>query len=145
MAAAARRGVGEDLAAAPGHELRKGPGLSVDPGGGVHVFMMVLDSTIMNVAGSTGPVQVKHHHPPGARAGIKHRHRARLARRLRGKRPRMPGRVGAAAITGNPDMRSARDRSRDGTPGGLRGGAREAIRAVRVHQIDTRRVARGRC
>ena len=134
MAAAAGRDVGEDLAAGPGYEPGEGLGLSADFGSEVRsTFMAVLDSSIVNITASAAGIEVERQHAPGARTGIKHRHRARLARRVCRKRPRVPGRVGAAAITGDPDMGGTRDRRRDGAPGGLRGGAREAVRAVRVH------------
>ena len=94
---------------------------------------------------AAGQVQVERQHPPGARARVVHRDCRRLARGVCGQRPRMPGRVGAAAVTGDPDVRSARDRGRDGMPGVPRGGAREAVRAGRVLSIGTRRVARGQC
>lgn len=131
MAAAAGRDVGEDLAAAPGHEPGEGLRLSADLAGQARAtFMAVLDGSIMNIAANAGRVKVERQHPPGAGARVVHRHRARLARGLCRERPRVPGRVGAAAVTGNPDVRSTRHRRRDSTPGGLRGDAREAIRAV---------------
>ena len=44
-------------------------------------------------------VKVERQHPPAARSRIVDRHRARLGRRLRGQRPRVPGGIGAAAVT----------------------------------------------
>jgi hypothetical protein len=55
----------------------------------------------------------------------------------------VPGRIGAAAVTRDPDVRSPRDDHRDRMPSSLRGGAREAVRTARGRYRDTRRVARG--
>ena len=142
------RDVGEDLAAAPGHEPGEGLGLSADLGREDSVtFMMVLDSSIMNVTACAGRVKVKRQHPPGARARVIHRHRARLARRLGGQRPGMPGRVGAAAVTRDPDVRSTGNGGRYRTPG-RRGvtrcpGERERARTRRRCFRILRRVVRG--
>jgi hypothetical protein len=134
MAAAVGRDVGEDLAAAAGYELGEALDLSADLSRAAGVVLtMALDSSVVNIAASADGMEVKREHAAGTRAGIKHRHCARLARRRCSQRSRMPGRVGAAAVTGDPDVRSPRRRSRDDAPSGLCDGAREAVRAVRVH------------
>jgi hypothetical protein len=121
VAAAGRRDVGEDLAAAPGHEPGEGLGLSTDLSREDSVtFMAVLDGSIINVTASAGRVQVKRQHPAGTGAGVEYRHRARLPGRLGGQRPGMTGRVGAAAVARDPDVRSTGDRGRDRPPRGRR-------------------------
>ena len=146
MAAAARRDVGEDLAAAAGHEPGEGLGLSADPGRGASVtFTIVIDSSIVNVTAGAGGVKVERQHPPGARSGIVDGTVARLVRRISRQRAGVPGRVGAAAVARDPDVRSTRDRGRDRMPSSLCGGAREAVRTGRGRYRDTRRVARGQC
>jgi hypothetical protein len=107
--------------------------------------MVVVDSTIVNVAANTTQVKVERQHPPGTRGGIENRRRARLVRRIVGQSACVPGRVGASAVLRDPDVRSARDRGRNRMPSGLRGGAREAVRTARARCRDTRRVARGQC
>jgi len=139
--AAARRDVGEDLAAAAGHEPGEGLGLSADLGrGATAMFMAVLDSSIVNVTAGAGRVKVKSQQAAGATRRAVDRHRARLLRRLGGQRPGPPRRVSAAAVLRRPDVGRTRDHGRDRMPGSLRGGAREAVRN-RVCYI--RRVARG--
>jgi hypothetical protein len=103
MAAAGRRGIGDVTGAESLEQLAERGGLVADV--------------------TAGRVQVEHQHPPGARAGVVHRHRARLARRLRGQPPDRPRWIGAAAVLGDPDMRRGGERSRDSTPGRLRIGA----------------------
>ena len=103
MAAAARRNVGENLAAAADDELGEGLGLSADPG--LAMFMAVLDSSIMNIAASAGEVKIKRQHPAGARTGVIDRDGARLARQVGGQWPGMPGGEGAAAVARHPDVR----------------------------------------
>ena len=116
-----------------GHELGEGPGLTagLSRTAGV-VLKMVLDSNVVNVTARAAGIEAKGQHVPGARARVVHRHRTRLVRRLSGERAGVAGRVGTAAVTGDPDVRSTRDRGRDGTPASLRGGPREAVRAGRV-------------
>ena len=87
VTAAGRRDVGEDLAAAAGHEPGESLGLGADLGR--VTFMMLPSSTIMNVTAGAGGIKVEGQHPAGTRAGIKDRDRARLARRIGGKRPRV--------------------------------------------------------
>ncbi len=58
MAAARWRYVGEDLAAAAGHETGEGFGLSADLGRGA-TFMMVPDSSVMDVAGKAARIEVE--------------------------------------------------------------------------------------
>ena len=70
------------------------------------MFMIVLDSTIVNVTAAAGRVKVECQHPPGSGARVVHRHRARLARSVGGQRAGMAGRVSPAAVTRDPDMRS---------------------------------------
>ena len=107
MAAAARRDVGDVPGAQPLEQLAELGGLAVDVAVGA-------------------ASEVERQHPPAGRARVVHRHRARLARRIGGQRPGVAGRVGAAAVMRDPDMRRTGDRGRDRTPGGLCGGAREA-------------------
>jgi hypothetical protein len=57
VASAGRRDVGEDLAAAAGHEPGEGLGLSADLGRAM--FMMLLDSSIMNITASAGRIEVE--------------------------------------------------------------------------------------
>ena len=113
VAAAARRHVGDVPGAEPLEQLAElgAPGGSTSPR-----------------AGSRSSASM----PPGGRAGIVDRHRARLARRIGGQRPGPPRRVGAAAVRRDPDVRRTGDRGRDRTPSGLRGGAREAVRTCRI-------------
>jgi hypothetical protein len=60
VAATARRDVGEDLAAAAGYEPGEGIGLSADLGSGDSAtFMMVTDSSIMNVPACAARVKVE--------------------------------------------------------------------------------------
>jgi hypothetical protein len=125
VAAAARRDVGS----VPGTEAAE---QLAEPGG-----------LVPDIA--TARVKVKRQHPPGSRAGIIDRDRARLPRRLGGQRPGMTGRVSTAAIARDPDMRSTGDRRCDRMPSGLCGGAREAVRTARVRCSYTRRVALGQC
>jgi hypothetical protein len=74
---------GEDLAAAPGQEPGEGLGLDADHGREDSVtFTILIDSTIVNVTAHAGQVEVERQHPPGSRAGIEYRHRARLGRRI---------------------------------------------------------------
>ena len=81
MAAAGWRYVGEDLAAAAGHEPGEGLGLSTDSVREVRVkLMVVLDGSTVNVTASAGRVQVKRQHPAGTGAWVEYRHRARLPR-----------------------------------------------------------------
>ncbi len=108
-------------------------------------FMLLLDSSIVNVTAGAGGIKVNDQNPPGARCRIEDRHRRGLVRRVGGKRPGVPGGITAAAVLRDPDVRSARDRGRDRMPGGLRGGAREAVRTARARCRDTRRVARWQC
>ena len=146
VAAAGGRNVGEDLAAAPGHEPGEGLGLGTDSVREVGVkLMVVLDSTIVNVAACAARVEVEGQHPPRGRGRLVDRHRARLVRRLGGQRPGVPRRVGAAAVARDPGVLSTGDRGRDRMPSGLCGSAREAVRTARSRYRDTRRVARGQC
>ena len=125
MTAAARRHVGDEPAAQPLEQLGE------------------LGALVVDIA--AGRVQVERQHPPGGRARVEHRHRARLVRRTGRQRPDTPCRIGAAAIRRDPDVRRTGERGRDRMPSGLRGGAREAVRIARVRCRDTRRVARGQC
>jgi hypothetical protein len=109
------------------------------------MFMAVLDASIVNVTASAGGIEVERQHPAGARGGIVDRHRGRLVRRISGQSAGVPGRIGAAAVTRDPDVRSTRDDHRDRMPSSLRGGAREVVRTGRSRYRDTRRVARGQC
>ena len=133
MAAAARRDVGNTPAAEPGNELRDRVGLGADLRGGI------------GRAAAAGRIQVKGQHPPGSCGRVVDRHRARLAGRVGGQRPGVPGGVSAAAVAGDPDVRRAGQRGRDRMPGGLCGGAREAVRIARARCRGARRVARGQC
>jgi hypothetical protein len=134
VAAAARRGIGNTPAAEPAHQPYDRVGLGADLPGG------------LGRAAAAGRVEVKGQHPPGARAGVVDRHRARLPRRVGGQRPRVPGRIRAAAVARDPHVRRPGQRRRDGTPGGLRAGAREAVGAVsgirQLTDCGARRVAR---
>ena len=107
MTAAARRDVGEHPAAAAGRE--SGEALGLSPGLGRAIFIAVPDGSIVNIPACAGGIKVKRQHPAGARGGIEDWHRARLAGRLSGQRPGMTGRVGAAAVVRDPDVRSTRD------------------------------------
>lgn len=99
MAAAARRGVGEDLAAAPGHEPGQLPGLTGHLGRRISTTLtIVLSMTIVNVAAGTDRVQVERQHPPGTRARVVDRHGARLARRAGRQGPGVPRGIGTAAV-----------------------------------------------
>ena len=95
----------------------------------------------MNVAAAAGRVEVKRQHPPGAGARVIYRHRARLARRVGRERPGMAGRVGPAAVTRNPDMRSTGNAGRYRTPS-RRGVTRRPGERERAR---TRRNASGSC
>ena len=79
MAAAARRDVGNTPAAEARHEQRDRVRLGADLRGGI------------GCAAAAGRIQVKGQHPPGGRGRVVDRHRARLARRLGGQRPGVPG------------------------------------------------------
>jgi hypothetical protein len=114
VAAAGRRDVGEDLAAAAGHEPGEGLGLSADLGR--VMFIMLLDSSIMNITASAGGIKVESQYAAGARGRIEDRHRARLVRRLSGQRPGAPDRVSAAAVMRDPDVRRTGERGRDCPP-----------------------------
>ncbi|MGH3235938.1 MAG: hypothetical protein ACRDOH_22320, partial [Streptosporangiaceae bacterium] len=117
MTAAGRRDVGEHQAAAAAHQAGDGPSLSADLGREVGVtFMIVLSSTVMNVAASAGRIQVERQHAPGSRGRIEYRHCAGLARRLIRQRPGMTRGVSAAAIARDPDMRRPGQRRRDRAP-----------------------------
>ena len=121
VAAAAGRHVGEHLAAAPGHVADKRLTLSADLGRGVTITLMVVpDSSVINIVVDAGRVEIERQHPPGARTRVVNRHCGGLARRVSRQRPRVPRGISAAAVTGNPDVRSSRDHSRDGMPGRLR-------------------------
>ena len=85
-------------------------------------------------------IKVDRQHSPGGRPGVVDRRRARLVRRIGGQRASAPGRVSAAAVARDPDVRRARDRGRDRMPGGLCDCAREAVRTGLYY---SRRVARG--
>jgi hypothetical protein len=137
---AARRDIGEDLAAEPGDEPGDRCGLRGHLGDGT--LTIVMDSTVVNVTADTAGVKVKRKQPTRTRAGIEHRNRARLIRRRCRKRPGMPGRIGPPAVLRDPDVRRARDRGRDRTPRSPRVGTREA---VRCRVFYTRRVGRGQC
>jgi hypothetical protein len=141
VAAAARRGIGEDLTAAPGHEAGQLPGLSGHLGYRLSTTLtIVLSMTIVNVAAGAGHVQVERQHPPGTPAGVVHRHGARLARRVGRQGPGIPRGISTATVFRDPDVGRARDQGRDRTPRGLCVGTREAVRC-RVE--TTRRVGRG--
>jgi hypothetical protein len=77
------------------------------------MFMTVLDSNTVNITADVGRVQVKRQHPACARARVIDRHRARLARRIGGQQPGMPGWIGPAAVVRDPDVRRTGDRGRD--------------------------------
>ncbi len=122
MAAAGWRNVGKDLAAAAGHEPDQGPGLSADPGEISVTFTTFMDRNIVNVqvrqdgievismvSGRPTGIEVKSQQPAGTGDWVVDRHRARLQRRISRQRASMPGRVSAAAVTGDPNMRSGRD------------------------------------
>jgi hypothetical protein len=109
------------------------------------MFMVVLDSSIMNVPACAGRVKVKRQHPAGPRGRVVDRHRRRLVWRVGGQRAGVPGRISAAAIAGDPDVRSTGERGRDRMPSGLRGGAREAVRWARNCFRVLRRVWLGQC
>ena len=116
-----RRGPGRRTGPRARREPRPEPG----PRPRERAFMVVLDSTIVNIAaraaGSRSSASIR----PVPEPGSIDRHRARLARRLSGQRPGMPGRVGAAAVARDPDVRSTGDRGRDRMPSGLRERSRE--------------------
>jgi hypothetical protein len=133
VAAAARGYVGNTPAAEAGHDLCDRVGLVADLRGKI------------GRAAAADWIQVKRQYPPGSRAGVINGHRARLARRVGRQRASVPGGVSAAAVAGNPNVWSACYRKCDRMPGGLCGGAREAVRIARVRCRDTRRVARGPC
>ena len=69
-----------------------------------------------NTVADTSGIKVKRQHPPGSRAGIVDRRRGRLVRRVGGQLAGVPGRVCAAAILGDPDVRSPGDGARDRMP-----------------------------
>jgi hypothetical protein len=76
VTAAARRDVGEDLAAEAGHEMREGLRLSTDRGRlGRAQFMVVLDGSILNIAACAGGIKVERQHPAGTRGGVINGHR----------------------------------------------------------------------
>ena len=143
MAAAGGGNVGEDLAAEPDDELGDRRGLRGHLDG--TTFMAVADSTTINCTADPAGVKVERQHPAGSRAGVVDGYRARLAWRVGGQGPGVPRGVSAAAVAGDPDMRSARYRERDRMPGGLCGGAREAVKTARARCRETRRVARRQC
>jgi hypothetical protein len=147
MAAAGRGSVGEDLAAAPGHEPGQLPRLGSHRGGRIRaMFTMLPDSRTISCAASTGhvKVKVKDQHPPGARGRVEDRDRARLPRRFRGKRPRVTSRVGAAAVTRDPDVRRTGQRGHDRPPRRRRGGgAGDRLRSSWAAIFNFRRVSRG--
>ena len=105
MAAAARRDVGEDLAAAAGH--KRGDGLRLSGHLRGAMFMILPDSTIMNVPADRAGVKVERQHPACSRAGIVDRDRARLARRVIREWPGVPRRVSASAVARDSDVRRA--------------------------------------
>ena len=148
MAAAARRDVGEDVAAAAGHERGEGLGLNADlVRRDSTMFMVVLDSTIVNITAAAARVKVKSQHPPGSSARVIHRHGARLPRSVGGERAGMAGRVSPAAVTRNPDMRSTCNTGRYRTPSRRSGarcpGVRRRARTWRNYFRILRRVVRG--
>ena len=145
MAAAGRGDVGEDLATAPGHQPGQLPRLGGHRGGRIRaMFTMLPDSRTISCAASTGHVKVKDQHPPGARGWMEDRDRARLARRFRGKRPRVTGRVGAAAVTRDPDVRRTGQRGHDRPPRRHRGrSAGDRLGSVWAAIFNSRRVSRG--
>jgi hypothetical protein len=94
--------------------------------------MIVLDSTIMNIAAGAGGIKVERQHPASARSGIEDRHRTRLARRLIGQPASMPRGVSAAAVARDPDVQRSGQPRRHRPPrrrGALRrfGGVRELV------------------
>ena len=94
VAAAGRRDVGDVAAAEPLEQLAELGRLALNP-----------VAVCTQVSAAAARVEVKGQHPAGGRARVVDRHRARLARRLSGQRPGMPGRVSAAAVVGDPDVR----------------------------------------
>jgi hypothetical protein len=84
VATAGRRDIGQDPAAAPGHQpgdrLRLDTDLSC---GGDATFITVLDNSIVNVTAGEGEIKIYGQHPACTRGGIEDRHRRRLVRRLR--------------------------------------------------------------
>ena len=143
MAAAARRDVGDIPGADALKQLDELGRLAVDPGAAT--FTVVFDSSTMNITAPTAGIKVERQHAAGTRGGIVNRHRGRLGWRVGGEWPGVAGRVGAAAVTRDPDMRRTGDRGRDRMPGGLCSGAREAVRTARARCSDTRRVAHWQC
>ena len=96
VAAAGWRDVGDHLAAAAAHEVGDRRGLAGHLGAGI---------SVVGVVAGAGHVEVKGEHPAGSRARVVHRHRARLARRGGRAAAGVAGRVGAAAVAGDPDVR----------------------------------------
>ena len=131
MAAAGRRDVGEDLAAAAGYEPGEGLGLDADHGREDSVtFTIVIDGSIVDVRATRTRIQVDRQHSPGGRARVIHRHRGRLVRRIGGQGAGMPRGVSAPAVARDPDVRRTGERGRDRTPGRLSGMRRKYRRAL---------------
>ena len=151
MPAAGRGDVGEDLAAAAGHEPGEVLGLGADLGcGDGGMFMVVLSGTIMSIAGGAGEVEVEGQHPAGARGGVVDGNGARLARRVGGQGPGMPGGESAAAVPRDPDMQGPGQPGRDRLPRRPRagrgfGGVREPVAARKYCFRVVRRVADRQC
>jgi hypothetical protein len=106
VAAAARRNVGDVPAAEALKQLAELGGLVLDLSGkNSATFMMVVDSSIVNVTSGARRVKVKRQQAASASARVVDRHRARLLRRLGGHWAGPPGRVGTAEVARCPDVR----------------------------------------
>ena len=133
MTAATRRDVGNVPAAEPLEQLLELGRLVADLG---HK---------LTGPAAAGRVKVENQEAPGPRSGVVNRHSARLARRVGGQRPGMPGRVGPAAVTRDPDALSTGEGGRDRMPGSLRAARERPVRRPRNCFRVLRRVARGQC
>ena len=131
MAAAGRRDVGDVPAAEALEQLAELGRLALDVGRRI--------ATSRRAA----RVEVERQHPPGTRAGVVDRHRGRLVRRLGGQRPGVPGRVGAAAVARDPDVRRTGEQGVTACQAAS-AAVRERPSGCRV-LFHTRRVARGQC